>query len=88
MEFQSQPAGPSAKQAPAFVEECVTCQKTQGKGIGLALSARAKRGQTLSGHTISKSNQLPSKGSAPFWYGLIESNTPEKENHTVFRMNC
>ena len=33
--------------------------------------ARGKRGQTLSGHTISKSNQLPSKGSDPFCHGLL-----------------
>ena len=36
-----------------------------------SLAARGKRGQTLSGHTISKSNQLPSKGSDPFCHGLL-----------------
>ena len=34
------------------------------------LEARGKRGQTLSGQTISTSNRLPSKGSAPLCLGL------------------
>ena len=39
-----------------------------------SLAARGKRGQTLSGHTISKSNRLPSKGSDPFYHGLQDLN--------------
>ena len=35
------------------------------------VAARGKRGQTLSGHTISNSNRLPSKGSDPFYHGLL-----------------
>ncbi|MFO1041871.1 MAG: NAD-dependent epimerase/dehydratase family protein [Planctomycetaceae bacterium] len=34
------------------------------------IAARGKRGQTLSGHTISNPNRLPSKGSDPFYHGL------------------
>ena len=37
----------------------------------VGLVARGKRGLTLSGHTISKSNRLPSKGSDPFYHGLL-----------------
>ncbi|MFO1041345.1 MAG: menaquinone biosynthesis protein [Planctomycetaceae bacterium] len=33
--------------------------------------ARGKRGQTLSGHSISESDRLPSKGSDPFYHGLL-----------------
>jgi len=39
----------------------------------VGLVARGKRGQTLSGQTISKSNRLPSKGSDPFCHGLLET---------------
>ena len=41
------------------------------QNIGFCLATRGKRGQTLSGHTISKSNRLPSKGSDPFYHGLL-----------------
>ena len=33
--------------------------------------ARGKRGQALSGDTISKSNRRPSEGSDPFYHGLL-----------------
>ena len=35
------------------------------------IAVRRKRGQTLSGHTFSKSNRLHSKGSDPFHCGLL-----------------
>ena len=38
----------------------------------VGLVARGKRGLTLSGHSISKSNRLPSKGSDPFYDAITE----------------
>ena len=52
----------------------------------IALGARGKRGQTLSGQTISTSHRLVSKGSDPFYHGLPGTSVGEISPQSALRL--
>ena len=52
----------------------------------IALGARGKRGQTLSGQTISTSHRLVSKGSDPFYHGVPSASVGEISPESALRL--